>query len=132
MKKHQKLQLLFILGAIIDGMISVSWFLIASGWNIPNILNGYTGDGPGYQLAMYVGAMFMAGWTVILIWGALKPIERRDLLIITSALLTLSVIVEFLFFKTMLGGIVFIFGVTKRLIISILFTVAWFNSFKKD
>ncbi|MGB3211410.1 MAG: hypothetical protein WBB19_11955 [Desulforhopalus sp.] len=130
MKIQKKMQLLFILGAIIDGMIAVSWFLIASGWNIPNILNGYVGDGPGYRLAMYIGAMFMAGWTVILGWGALKPIERRDLLIITSAFLTFSVIFEFLFFKTILGGSVFMFGVAKRLIISISFAVAWFYSLK--
>jgi len=32
------------------------------------------------QLAMYVGAMFMAGWTILLAWGAIKPVERRDLL----------------------------------------------------
>lgn len=128
MNIHNKLKLLFILGAIIDGMIAISWFLIAAGWNIPNILNGYVGDGPGYQLAMYVGGMFMAGWAVILAWGALKPVERKDLLFITSAFLTLSVLFEFLFFKTMLGGSVFIFGVTKRLILSILFIAAWLKS----
>jgi hypothetical protein len=47
MKIQKKLRLLFILGAIIDGMIALSWFLIASGWNIPNILNGYVGAGQG-------------------------------------------------------------------------------------
>lgn len=131
MKIQQKLRLLFILGAIIDGTIAISWFLIASGWHIPNILNGYVGAGQGYQLAMYVGAMFMAGWAVILGWGALKPIERKDLLIITSVFLTLSVIFEFIFFKNMLGGVVFVFGVSKRLIISIFFAVAWLFSQKK-
>ena len=68
---------MFILGAIVDGAIAVSWFLIASGWNIPNSLNGYIGTGTDYQLAMYVGAMFMSGWAVLLAWGAAKPIERR-------------------------------------------------------
>lgn len=129
---HTKLKLIFIVGAVIDGVIAISWFLIAFGWNIPNILNGYVGTGPDYELAMYVGAMFMAGWTVILGWGALKPIERRDILIITSAFLILSVIAEFLFFRSMLGGILFIFGVTKRLIISILFATAWLYSLKHE
>ena len=55
------LRLMFILGAVVDGAIAVSWFLIASGARIPNILNGYTGIGSDYQLAMYVAAMFMAG-----------------------------------------------------------------------
>lgn len=130
MSAHSILKFMFILGAIVDGAIAVSWFLIASGWNIPNILNGFIGTGPDYQLAMYVGAMFMTGWAVLLAWGAVKPIERRELLLITSGLLLLSVIIEFVFFSHMLGGIVFVFGVTKRLILSVLFTSAYFYSLK--
>lgn len=131
MKVNSTLKFTFILGAVVDGAIATSWFLIASGWKIPNILNGYIGAGQDYQLAMYVGAMFMAGWTILLAWGALKPIERRELLLITAGLLFLSVIVEFVFFIDMLGGAVFIFGVTKRLILSALFTSAYFYSLKK-
>jgi hypothetical protein len=71
------LRLMFILGAIVDGAIAGSWFLIASGARIPNILNGHTGTGSDDQLAMYVGAMFMAGWTILLAWGAIKPVERK-------------------------------------------------------
>jgi hypothetical protein len=93
------LRLMFILGAVVDGVIAVSWFLIAAGARIPNILNGYTGTGSDYQLAMYVAAMFMAGWTILLAWGAIKPVERRGLLLITSVLLTLSVIAEIVFFR---------------------------------
>ncbi len=130
MKINSILKSMFIVGAVVDGTIALSWFLIASGWEIPNILNGYIGAGADYQLAMYGGAMFMAGWTVLLAWGALKPIERRGLLLITSVFLLLSVIIEFLFFGNMLGGVVFIFGVTKRLILSVLFASAYFYSLK--
>ncbi len=73
----------------------------------------------------------MAGWTVLLAWGALKPIERRDILLITSGFLFLSVIIEFLFFRNMLGGMVFVFGVTKRLTLSVLFASAYFYSLKR-
>jgi hypothetical protein len=128
MKSDSMLKFMFILGAVVDGVIAVSWFLIASGWEMPNILNGHTGAGADYQLAMYVGAMFMAGWSILLAWGALEPIARRDLLLITSILLVLSVAIEFLFFGNMLGGAVFAFGVTKRLILSALFTSAYFHS----
>ena len=124
------LKFMFILGAVVDGAIALSWFLIASGWKIPNILNGYTGTGPDYKLAMYGGAMFMLAWTALLVWGAVKPIERRDLLLITSSFLILSVIVEFVFFSNLLGGMGFVFGVTKRLILSVLFTSAYFYSLK--
>ena len=132
MKTNSILKFMFIIGAVVDGGIAVSWFLIASGWKIPNILNGYIGAGQDYQLAMYAGAMFMSGWTVLLAWGALKPIERRELLLITSGFLFLSVIIEFLFFSHMLGGAVFLFGVTKRLILSALFTAAYFYSLKTN
>jgi hypothetical protein len=124
MKASSVLKSMFILGAVIDGAIAVSWFMIAAGWKIPNILNGYIGTGPDYELAMYVGAMFMAAWAVLLAWGALKPIERKNLLLITSGFLVLSVILEFAFFSSMLAGAVFAFGVTKRLVLSLLFTSA--------
>lgn len=132
MKANSILKFMFILGAVVDGAIAVSWFLIAFGWEIPNILNGYIGTGSDYQLAMYVSAMFMAGWTALLAWGALKPVERRDLLLITSGFLLLSVIIELVFFSDRLGGMVFVFGVTKRLILSVLFTTACFYSLKKS
>jgi hypothetical protein len=124
------LRLMFILGAVVDGSIAVSWFLIASGADIPNILNGYTGTGSDYRLAMYLGAMFMAGWTILLAWGAVKPVERRDLLLITSMLLVLSVVVEIVFYGDMLGGGGFVFGVTKRIVLSVLATTVYFYSFK--
>jgi hypothetical protein len=124
------LKFMFILGAIVDGAIAVSWFLIASGLRIPNILNGYVGTGSDYQLAMYIGAMFMAGWTVLLAWGAIKPVERRGLLLITSVLLFLSVVVELVFFRDMLGGAGFIFGVTKRILLAALATAIYFYSFR--
>jgi hypothetical protein len=123
---------MFILGSAVDGAIAVSWFLIASGARIPNILNGYTGAGPDYQLAMYVAAMFMMGWTILLAWGAIKPVERRDLLLITSVLLFLSVIVELVFYGDMLGGGGFVFGVTKRVVLSTAATSAYFYSFRNQ
>ena len=126
------LRIMFTLGAIVDGMIAVSWFLIASGSWIPNILNGYTGTGPDYELAMYVAAMFMAGWTILLAWGAIKPIERRGLLLITSVLLVLSVVTELVFFGDMLGGAGFIFGATKRMVLSVLATAVYFYSFRNQ
>ncbi len=124
------LKSMFIFGAAVDGMIAVSWFLIAFGFKIPNILNGYMGTGSDYQLAMYIGAMFMAGWTVLLAWGAMKPLERRSLLLITAGCLFSSVIFELVFLDNMLGGTGFIIGVTKRVLISVLATAIYFYSFK--
>ena len=127
---NSMLKYMFILGVIVDGAIAISWFLIAFGSKIPNILNGYTGTGADYQLAMYAAAMFMAGWTVLLVWGAMKPIERRGLLLITSVLLLLSVIIEFVFFQDMLGGAGFVFGVSKRIFLAVLAAAIYFYSFQ--
>jgi len=128
MKADTILKKMFILGAVIDGAIAGSWFLIAAGWEIPNILNGYTGTGPDYRLAMYVAAMFMAGWAVLLAWGALKPVERRGLLLITAGFLLLSVIAELVLYRHMQGGPVLVFGVIKRLVLTTLFTSAFLYS----
>jgi hypothetical protein len=38
---------------------------------------------PANKFALGLGASLMIGWTVLLIWGSFKPIERRGLLIIT-------------------------------------------------
>ena len=61
MKANSMLKFMFIVGAVVDGAIAVSWFLIASGWKIPNILNGYIGTGSDYQLAMYGGMDCIVG-----------------------------------------------------------------------
>ena len=132
MKANVILKSMFILGAVIDGAISVSWFLIAAGWSIPNILNGYIGTGTDYHLAMYVGAMFMAAWTVLLAWGSHKPVERRGLLLITSGFLLLSVFIELIIYSHLLGGPVLVFGITKRLVLSALFISAYVYSLRYE
>ena len=126
------LKFAFILGAIVDGVIAISWFLIASGLRIPNILNGYVGTGPDYRLAMYIAAMFMAGWSLLLAWGALNPVERKGLLLITSGFLILSVIFELFYLGDILGGSGFIFGATKRLLFGLLFIGAYVYSLKTE
>ncbi len=88
------------------------------------------GTGQYYQFAMYVAAMFMGGWAVILGWGAFDPVNRRGLLLITAIFLLLSVIFEFAFYSSILGGAVFTFGVTKRMILVVLFITVYFYSVK--
>lgn len=36
-----------------------------------------------YRYALGLGAALMLGWTALLIWASLKPIERKDILILT-------------------------------------------------
>ena len=35
------------------------------------------------RLALFIGASLMFGWTVLLIWGDRKPVERKGILLIT-------------------------------------------------
>jgi len=125
------LKYVFVLGCILDTGIAVNWFLIAGGYEIPSILSGYIGSGQDYQFAMYVAGMFMLCWSVILAWGAFDPIPRRGLLPIAGSFLLLSVIIEFAVYSSILGGGVFVFGVSKRLFLAVLFTAAYLYSFKR-
>lgn len=125
---NAKLKLLFQLGALIDAAIAISWFMIAAGFDLPNILNGYVGTGESYRLAMFIAAMFMTAWTVILIWGSLKADERKGLLLITAFFLFTSVIVEWIFFSDILGGLGFTIGNSKRIIIATLMAIFYFKS----
>lgn len=126
------LKSVFWLGAVVDGVLAIMWFLIASGYNLPNLLSGYVGSGVDYRQAMYIAAMFMASWTVLLVWCAQNPIERRGVLLIGAGLLFLSVVVEVLFWRDLFKGIGFMVGAAKRLIITGLFTYAYFYSYKKE
>jgi len=71
----------FLIGAITDGLAVVPMLSPSVG----TVLFGgeFARLGVEYRYAMGIGASLMAGWTVLLLWGSAKPIERRDILIIT-------------------------------------------------
>jgi hypothetical protein len=71
----------FLVGAITDGLAFITM-------TFPKIGSAlFSGDssrlGAEYRYAMRIGASLMAGWTALLVWGAINPIERRDILILT-------------------------------------------------
>jgi hypothetical protein len=82
MKSHSKLlRVCFLIGAITDGLAVVPMLSPSIG---AMLFGGeFARLGVEYRYAMGIGASLMAGWTVLLLWGSVKPIERRDLLIIT-------------------------------------------------
>jgi hypothetical protein len=129
-KSTQLLKLSFLIGTIADGFIAITWFMIASGSDIPNIMCGFKGSGPDYQYAMYIAALFMTGWTGLLYWGWLKPNERKGLLLITALLLLVSIIIEVLFYQNILGGRGFVFGVVARLLLITKFSFSYYYSIK--
>jgi hypothetical protein len=129
-KSTQLLKLSFMIGTIADGLVAITWFMIATGSDIPNIICGFSGSGPDYQYAMYIAALFMTGWTGILYWGWLKPNERKGLLLITAILLLVSIIIEVLFFQNILGGKGFIIGIAARLLLITKFSFSYYYSIK--
>ena len=125
---RQFLKLSFLVGGIADALVSANWFLIASGFTIPNVMCGFLGTTPEYRFAMYIAALFMAGWTAILFWGWIKPFERKGLLLITALLLLVSIVLELVFYRSTLGGTDFFFGIGIRLALIAKFSAAYFYS----
>jgi hypothetical protein len=71
----------FLIGALTDGLAIIPMLS-------PRVGGALFGGDPGragreYRYAMGIGASLMAGWTVLLLWGAASPFERRDLLLLT-------------------------------------------------
>ena len=75
----------YIVGIILDGLMGFDMFLYTflgtsislQSQNIP-ISNSST------QPVMMLGTSLMIGWTILLLWGLQKPIERKGTLIITA------------------------------------------------
>ena len=124
----QLLKLSFVIGTVADAAVAANWFLIASGAEIPNMMCGLLGSGAEYRFAMYIAALFMAGWTVILAWGWFKPFERKGLLLITAVLLLVSIVLEVAFYRSLLGGPGFVFGVVMRVALITKFSFSYFYS----
>ena len=61
----------YIAGAVADGLTGV---LIL----IPSRMGE-----AGFRYAMGLAAALMFGWTVLLLWGNIKPLERKGILLIT-------------------------------------------------
>ncbi len=75
------LRISFLVGAVTDGLAIIPMAFPRIGSAL------FGGDvsrlGAEYRYAMGIGASLMAGWTALLIWGAINPMERRDILILT-------------------------------------------------
>jgi hypothetical protein len=124
----QFLKLSFLIGAIADSLVAINWFLIASGTAIPNVMCGFSATVPEYRFAMYIAALFMTGWTAILAWGWIKPFERKGLLLITAVLLLVSIVVELVYYRSILGGSEFVIGIAVRVALIAKFSASYFYS----
>jgi hypothetical protein len=75
------LRINFCVGAIFDAAVlapMLSPSVAGRLFGIPD----RSGDA-GFRYAMFVGAALMAGWTCLLVWAALRPLERRFVALLT-------------------------------------------------
>ena len=72
----------FWLGALLDGLLVIP--LLWPGIVLKRFQIPASDVGPAIRFPAYVAASLMAGWTALLAWGAVSPIERRGLLLITA------------------------------------------------
>ena len=73
------LKIAFILGAIIDA-IALLPMLIPS---ISKLMWGFENTQGDYYFAMCMGASLMTGWTILLVWASIRPLERRIIALFT-------------------------------------------------
>jgi hypothetical protein len=72
----------YIIGAILDVLVAIQMFL-------PGVFAATTGigffaPGSGYLYASYMSGVLMIGWATLLLWGYRKPVERMQILLITT------------------------------------------------
>lgn len=80
-KKVFLLRLCYWIGIIFDGAMVfplLSPKILGVMFGIPNF-----NPDVNFRVVSFVGAALMAGWTVLLFWADRKPVERRDILLIT-------------------------------------------------
>lgn len=125
-KQALLLTLSFRTGAILDAIIALEWFLISAGHHLPVFPSFYSGSGPDFQFAMKIAAMFMLGWAVLLYWGSRNPRERKGLLLITAAMLSVSFIMGLKGHGQAITAGQKVFGSAFRLFLVVLFSFSYF------
>lgn len=71
----------FWVGAVTDGLAILP--MLSRRIGVALFGGDPSGGSAEYRFAMGMGASLMAGWTLLLFWGAESPIERRGLLLLT-------------------------------------------------
>ena len=116
-------------GAILDAIA----FLIMLFPPLFALNNGLINFNPGieYRYAMGMGAPLMLGWTILLLWADRKPMERKDILLITLLVVLGEVATEI--FGVMAGFVAvsaMLLTWTIQFILGVLFVFSYWNASK--
>jgi len=79
------LRISYWVGAIADGIVAAV-MLAQTILARPSPLTHYLPELP-YRYAMGLAGSLMLGWTILLLWADRKPVERRDVLMITNVVI---------------------------------------------
>ena len=83
--KTKIIKIAYIVGLILDGLLGIDMFLYTFlGMSIYLQNQNIPISSSNTQPVMMLGTSLMLGWTILLMWGLQKPIERKGTLIITA------------------------------------------------
>lgn len=94
-KAKRLLQISYWVGATIDALMIIPMLFPTVGAQLFGITDFH--PDADYRYAMAIGASLMLGWTVLLIWAAKKPFERKGILLITVIPVMLGLIASGIF-----------------------------------
>ena len=89
MDKKHLIRGIYWYGAVLDGVVGI--FMVISMFT-KTLIIPYSSTSKEYQFAMGYAAALMFGWTMLLFWGGLKPIERKNVLLMTICPVVLGLI----------------------------------------
>jgi hypothetical protein len=119
-------------GAIIDALACIP--LLHSGtWAALNHVPDFHAS-VEFRYAQAFAAVFMAGWTVLLLWADRNPLERRGVLVITTfpVVIGLNSTHYLLYFGGLVSEPVTPLGIALPVVLTALFLFSYFNSFGDD
>jgi len=94
------LRISFWVGAILDGIYALNmsfvWLIDSYEGIDPIKLIRFT-SGPHSRYVWGIAAVLMFSWTLLLIWASRKPMERRDLILLTALPLIAGLLVDTFF-----------------------------------
>ena len=121
----------FLTGAIADAVIAIEWYLISLGLaDLPVHPSFFIGDGEDFRYILSVGALFMAGWAFLLYWASRRPVERRGILLITSVMLFIAILSDYIIFAHMFSVQQAVLGTSVKLFLVALFAGSYWHSKK--
>ena len=119
----------FLIGAVVDGVIAIEWFLISLGLvDLPVHPNFFVGSGQDFQYVLSVGGLFMMGWAILLYWGSMRPIDRRGILLITAVMLFIAILSDYVIFAQLFSLQQIVLGTAVKLSLVILFAGTYWHS----